>query len=225
MDLAGLFPGDSHGYATDRVADLLYSEGASKADYAIDLHVVTSVRAGRGGPLAFIPESTAKRSEEIATMFGACYKEFFLLKPAARNQWSRSFHRKAVGLTDVLNARGKPSFMAELGAGGVLEEEMVRPGVEGMLNLLKHLEMLEGSPREKEPITIEEVSVCSPNVGGILNIRTSLCGKVKKGDVVAQIFGFPDLKENIEAPIDGYVLRIEATGTAQPGDRVVVIGR
>jgi predicted deacylase len=142
-NLNRVFPGDAHGTASEQIADWVFRNVISQADYYVDLH---------GGDLieALVPftiffrsgnERVDKMSLEMAQVFGI----HFLVCS------------ETPGSTFCAASRaGIPSILAESGGQGIWTPEDVALHTNGLHRLMRHLDMTAGGPPEPMPFTLLE---------------------------------------------------------------------
>jgi uncharacterized protein len=134
-NLNRLFPGNPNGTFGDVLAHHLFQELIAPSDALLDLH---------GGdlheelePFAIYDESDVEeRAAGIAEAFGLPYV-IRLARSGAPVSGSTSGAAAAIGI---------PAVIAEAGGCGLLEESAVQLHLQGIENVLRHLEMLPGEP-------------------------------------------------------------------------------
>lgn len=211
------FPGNSAGPLAEILAHRLFSL-ISASDYAIDIH--TPTRGGRYVPIAILPPpglgEPARRAEALALAFGSGY-----LMKTDKGMYVRD------GILCVEATRaGVPAFTFEIGEGGRLEPDLVDMGARCVLNALRHLRMLPGSPEQPATtVRMREFVGLRSTRGGVLYTEAPLGVFVKKGDLLARIVSvYGDEVERFTAPIDGLFVRSTTLSTVASGERVATIG-
>jgi hypothetical protein len=138
-----VFPGDSRGTASEQIADWVFRNVISRADYYVDLH---------GGDLieALVPftiffrsgnEPVDRLSLEMAKIFGI----HFLVCS------------ETPGSTFCAASRaGIPSILTESGGQGIWTREDVALHTNGLHRLLRHLDVIPGGAPEPVPFTLLE---------------------------------------------------------------------
>jgi predicted deacylase len=190
------FPGSYEGTYTDVLARSIFDEIIEPADVLIDLHGGDLVEALE--PFAIYDASPhEERARGIALAFGLPY--------VVRQEVDES---GLGGMTSTAAAQaGIPAVIAEAGGCGQLEDAATALLVDGVRNVLRHLEMLPGDPAPPR----------SRHVGKFLWLRASQDGwwqpVVAAGDEVAegQLLGvlrtlYGDVVEELHASSDGVVL-------------------
>lgn len=228
INMGGSFPGKKNGSLTDRVAYTLFNEVVLRSNYVIDLH------AGLTGaiiyPFAYVVPAdnkygTLEVREGIVKASGLPY-----VFRISRDRASTFFFRPGPGDYDrtfggQCDQRKIPRVMLEMGEGGKITDQFLPMGVKAIFNILKHLQMLPGNP---EPIVpkqrvFKDYKQVLANRGGVLWMQASLGSQVKKGDLLARIYGPLDIVEEIVAPIDGVLLRVMTDAIVYPGAEVAWI--
>ncbi len=106
------------------------------------------------------------------------------------------------------SARGIPSTMCEAGREGKIEEIFVQIHYSGIINTMKLLGILPGTPslRGKQTKLTSPVLV-SNRRAGIFNALVNIGDKVTKGQPIGEILNFTgDIVETITTPIDGMIV-------------------
>jgi predicted deacylase len=137
-----------------------------------------------------------------------------------------------VTATGYAKSIGVATAVAEIGGGTLAEaaqKRAVRLGIDGVLNVLRFLEMLPGEPREPgQQFSAHErphvrptktgylVTYCEPEA---LFEGDRLGVVVKKGDLLAEVFDpyTLELIERIESPVDGVVYMARGSGPVEAG--------
>jgi len=138
-----VFPGDAGGSASEQVADWVFRNVISQANYYVDLH---------GGDLieALVPftiffrsgnEQVDTTSLEMAKIFGIHY--------LVASESSGSSISAASGA-------GIPSILTESGGQGIWTAEQVADHTNGLQRLMRHLKMVRGSAPEPTAFTLLE---------------------------------------------------------------------
>jgi predicted deacylase len=137
-----VFPGDPTGSYSEQMTHALINEFVVHADAYIDLH-------GGDIPEALVPfvicrseagladskgRDVAARSKEIAMAFGLPYV-LTISKPVQPSKGQSSYAAAA--------EKGIPAILAEAGGVGQMQEEAVALLVNGVLNVMRHLGMIE----------------------------------------------------------------------------------
>jgi predicted deacylase len=212
------YPGDVDGNTAQVMTHLLYSELVSKADFAIDLHTPTV--GGRYVPFAFLPPPTlgaaAAKTRDMARAFGV----------DAILSTTNGIYVNEGCMHVVVARRGIPSFGVEMGEGGRLEADLVERGVRGVLNVLRHVGMLDGDPESTPaPFVMKEFVQVRARRGGLLRTTVRLSEHVRAGQDIATITSpRGELLETVRSPAAGLFVRLTTFPSVCTGERVGQIG-
>jgi predicted deacylase len=208
------FPGSYEGSYTDALARSIFERIIEPSDVLLDLHGGDLVEALE--PFAIYDASPhEERTHDIARAFG--------LPWVVRQEPDE---RGLGGMTTTAAAHaGIPGVIAEAGGCGQLEQSAVSLLVDGVRNVLRHLEMLPGEPTPPR----------SRLVGTFVWLRATQDGwwepTVAAGDQVAegQIVGrlrtlYGDVLEELHAPRDGVVLFLTTSPAVATGGPLLGLG-
>lgn len=191
-DMNRVGDGNAAGGLGERMMDILVREAMSKAQYAIDLH------CGRDSCNLY----TIAMGEDAIPL-------------------AKAFGMRAIQLDKRESAR--PTMIAvECGESRRLSEDFVTIDVKGLLNVMKFLKMIPGEPAypDEQYICLKKTNV-RPQHGGLIEMKVKAGDRVKKGQVLAEIFS-PytfEKREQLLAPADGFVSRQQAYPTVHTGER------
>lgn len=217
-NIQGLYPGRTDGTISDLIAYRLFNDIVLKSDYFLDCH---------GGDIheseiwSFIyyktDDDVEKKSEAIAKVTGLTYL-------------SKSTYHGAMGMEAA--KRGIPGGLYELCSGDRLLPEESSAIFECTLNVMRHLEMIEGKPKEikGQPATVEgqeqEIWTLSESVcftkGGLYHTKVKPGDLITEGEVVGTVTNFwGEVIETIRAPATGRVDLMIHNPVANPGDTAI----
>jgi uncharacterized protein len=210
------FPGSETGNVAQIVAATLFGL-IKQCDYALDVH--TPTRGGRYVPIAILPNRKLELFAEAERLAHGLGSGWIMRGDAGM------YVSDGILCVEATKA-GVPCFTFEIGEGGRLEEEFVAFGAQCVLNVLKHLEMLDGKPIKPEQAHVmRDFLGIRANKGGLLITDGVLGQAVKKGDVIGQIVNvFGDVVEKVIAPQDGLLVRTTTLGSVSRGERVATLG-
>jgi predicted deacylase len=209
-----VFPGDPDGSYSEQMVHALINEFVVHADAYIDLH-------GGDIPEALVPFSICRagneavdvKSKEMAIAFGLPYV-LTVTKPVQQAKGSSSYVAAA--------ERGIPAVLAEAGGVGQLQEGAVQLLMDGVMNVMRHLGMIEksagiavhgdgklaASPTEaEEPQVLTSFEWVYAKTAGMFYPRVAAGDLVHEGNeigIIGSLFG--DTLETIVAPVAGRVL-------------------
>jgi predicted deacylase len=219
-DLNRVFPG-FHTWIAEQLARTITDELLAKTDYVIDFH-----QGGWGhmmGTVAYGTDFTDQRitkvSRELARAFG--YHSVRMM-----NVISGFPGAKACG-SYAGEMLGIPNIVVEIGGCGFapsLEEEWTNASVTGVLNVLRHLQMLPGSPSvPRRYLVYQKMHRVNPRTGGYLVPQIEpdrLMTEVSKGDLLGLVispYSFEVIEELI-SPCNGAVIMNARAYPVRPGD-------
>src|SRR5512146_210477 len=190
------FPGTYDGSYTDALARSIFDHIIEPADVLLDLHGGDMVEALE--PFAIYDASPhEERAHAIALAFGLPY--------VVRQEPDES---GLGGMTSSAGARaGIPAVIAEAGGCGQLEEAATALLVEGVRNVLRHLEMLPGAPSPPRSRVVGKFVWSRASQDGWWQPVVAAGDEVAEGQLVGTLRTlYGDLLEELRAPRDGVVL-------------------
>jgi predicted deacylase len=206
------FPGDADGSSSERLANLVYENGAERADLGLDLHQGSTsrmidevrVRCGRGHRLH-------DECLELARTFGT---EYVLDKKGPKGQLARAAPEDGVPLVDP-----------ELGGAVGWDRGSVETGVRGVFNVLKGYGFLEGEPTTPdEQLRAKEFEVFHADSGGLVERHADLYDEVGKGDALFEVTDvFGETKETVDSSVNGVVWRTRRLPMVATGEYVMSV--
>lgn len=215
-----VFPGDPRGSYSEQMTHACINEFVVHADAYVDLH-------GGDIPEALVPfvicragnDEVAKKSKAIAMAFGLPYV-LTVSKPVQPGKGQSSYAAAA--------DKGIPAILAEAGGVGQMQEEAIELLVDGVVNVMRHLGMIEDANFEFQISKSETNSKSKANKTARSAVATTVFTKfewrytkrtgvwypkVAPGDAVREgeqigtvgdLFG--DTLEEIVSPVNGVVL-------------------
>jgi len=228
-DVGGVRADKPEGTTTERLANAIWEQAFSKADYIINIHcnVNENALAYQSGDLRF-----AKTKEKLEKMIAA----FGVTSIDDEEEPLPDKGRPTLG--NLAMMKGKPVLLVELVDGKRISKLSVEIGVRGVLNIMKVLGMIEGEVEKQRGIKVvpgrnKFYGIVYSNRGGLLHPQKEPGEKIRKGEVIARIYNLHgDVVEEVKMPVDGYVWAYpfgEALGTAtgiqavHTGDFVVYV--
>ncbi len=209
-DLNRSFPGSARGSLTSRLAHTLFTEVVRRSDYGIDLHTA-------GGERSNFPQVRADldhpETARLAHAFGAA------MVVHGRGP-DRCLRRAAL-------TAGVPTIVYEAGSPRRLEHPFIEIGKRGVLNVLRHLDMLPGEP-ERPPLTLEvrDSHWIRARAGGILDLKAELGQPLRRGaEISINTNPFGRERSVQRAPHAGVVLGLTRLPLVHPGDAICHLAR
>ncbi|SEA23202.1 succinylglutamate desuccinylase/aspartoacylase family protein [Microbulbifer marinus] len=171
-DLNRSFPGSAKGSLAARMAHVFLDEIVSKCDYGIDLHTGAIHRSN-------LPQIRANLDDEETRAMADAFGVPVLLNATLRDGSLRQ------AATDL----GVRILLYEAGEALRFDELCIRAGVKGIVNVLRHLQMLPKSRRQRtiEPFVARRSGWLRASDSGIVNHKKGLGDHVLKGEVLATI--------------------------------------
>lgn len=215
LNLARVFPGDPSGTITQRIAYWIAHRLIKPADFVIDLH--------SGGVTAEIPsligfthsdDELGKRSRAGALAFGASviWEHPPPMPPGRTLSSAADF--------------GVPAIYTEAGGGGYAHPSDVSCFTTGVINVMKHLDMLDGQPQLR-PVTHHLSgdgnmdSVISTPVAGYFRSDVALLDEVSSGQCLGTVRDpFGTVVAEVRAESDGVVIMLRRIHRVHVGDNL-----
>ena len=212
LNLARVFPGRADGSITQRIAYWLKEKIISRADFLIDLHsggvaddIPTMIGYSHGN------DHASRMSQAAAEVFGA---------PVMWGHPDLALGRSVSAATEC----GVPWLYTETRGGGRATSADVTCYITGVLNVMQHLDMIEGDPDVAGPIWRLlgdgdlDATISAP-VGGFFRPSVSLLEKVESGQRLGAIHDlFGDEIAEIAADRDGIIIMLRRTPAVDTGD-------
>jgi hypothetical protein len=220
-NLNRVFPGRADGTQTERLAWAITTEVIRRADAHIELHSGDGAEwleqfvGVYGGPLA----TDYGRARAMALAFNFRNIVRYSMDTQQQIDSARSLNRQAV-------ADRKPTILVEIGENGRRDAAFVTPIVDGVLNAMRSLGMLDGvvtAPREPAR-WFESTTSATATKGGVLTPASTSPRPVRKGERLAIIHDYRGrLVEEVVSPVDGYALYGLTGPPVKVGEAVVTI--
>lgn len=212
-----VWPGNTDGTLHERLAAALW-DLATEADAIIDLHTASAET------LPHVVYTTGdKSSQRLANAFGTT---LHLAEPAgedAKSEWhNRSFGGK---FRVTAYEAGIPCITPELGDSRRIQESAAETGVEGVLNVLRAVDALDGDPPGSD------VTVCRNHLGRIRAAESglfrplpdwSIGDRIAEADHLGTLYDPTtyDRLQEATADHDGILYALTREGSVTAGDRL-----
>jgi predicted deacylase len=220
-NLNRVFPGDPKGTLSQRIAHVLTEEVVKKCDALVDMHCGDGNEALMQYTYWMISpdEKLNALSKEMALAFGLRH----IIIDDTRGPDPKD--SKYLGNTAV--TRGIPAITTEAGMLGRVDENSIAKNVDGSLNVMKLLGMIEGEPKgAADPVWIDKYEVVSSNFDGLFYPMVDLSVMVEADQTVGVVMDyFGTVKEYLKAPFTGIILYIINTPPANKGEPLFEVGR
>ena len=206
-----LWPGNPDGTLMERLVDSLW-ERAADADAVVDLHT--------GGPYMCSHTRFTEgddRARELATVFGLdpiVADGSPVAEPGPDSQGK---------LRAVAAAKGTPAITPELAHSREIVESTVERGVEGVLNVLVTLGLLDGSVPDQSPrVASEKTSLLAEESGLFRSIDVAVGDRLEAGQTVGEIYdpSSYERRQTVQTERDGLLLSLNRGSTVLEGESV-----
>ncbi len=211
-DLNRSFPGTERGSLASQLANMFFTEVIERCTFGIDIHSAALHRYNL--PQIRIASGNSNL-KELALEFGAPVVIEAPLRPGS--------------LRAVAKEAGVEMLLMEAGEALRFDEFSVLTGVNGILRVLKKLDMIETKRLGKKAAPSAQTTKTSwlrSTKGGTCRLTAPSGTKVHEGDIVAivsDIFG--DEEEEVHAPFDGIVIGHSNLPVANQGDALLHIAQ
>ena len=193
-DLNRSFPGSGRGSLAARLADLFMTEIVARCTHGIDLHTGAIHREN-------LPQVRGNLDDEETLRLARLFGVPVLINAVLRDG----------SLREATAARGIPMLLYEAGEALRFDELSIRAGVQGILNVMRGLDMLppaRGRKRaSRDPFVARSSSWVRAPASGIFSGAVSLGAHVKKDEHLGTITEpVGDAESVIRAPLGGIVI-------------------
>lgn len=211
-DVNRSFPGSRKGSLAKRMAYHYQEQVMSQMDMAVDLHTGGAQRSNYP-QVRYTPGDD--RSKALAEAFSApLYFGSRLIRG--------SFRKAALDMD-------KPSIVYEAGESKRFDEQAIREGVQGILQLMRHLDMIRAVPAlyaERYPsVHVEERRWLRAPMSGMFIPEVINGSHVGKGTILGMVTDtYAKRQKEIRAPFDGHILALNHQAVVNQGDALFHIG-
>jgi hypothetical protein len=204
-DLNRSFPGSARGSLAGRIAHLFLNEIVAKCDFGIDLHTGAIHRSN-------LPQIRANLDDDVTRALAYSFGVPVLLNADIRDG----------SLRESAARNGVPMLLYEAGEALRFDELSIRAGVRGIVNVMRHLGMLNKTRSKKtpvEPFVARNSTWVRASDSGIVSHKRILGDYVKKDDVLAVISNpFGETLDTVTSPVDGIIIGKQNIPLAQEGE-------
>ena len=213
INLNRVFPGNTEGGLTERLAAWVFEHIIRQADSYIDMHGGDLIEAL--APFTIYSETGKAEVDEKSKALATAYGIRDIVKS------------KSTGSTIAgASAAGIPAILTEVGGQGIWTADMVNSHVQGVERVLRYLNMKADVKYEEVPTRIlNRFLWLSSEATGYYYPQVQIGDKVKKGQHVADITSFEgSVLQEVTAPEDGEVLFLVSSLSINQGDPLLSIG-
>ncbi len=192
-DLNRSFPGSTKGSLASRVAKTFFDEVVTKCDLGIDLHTGAIHKSN-------LPQIRTNIENEHTFELGKIFGAPVVLHSELRDGSLRA----------VAQERGVPILLYEAGEALRFDEKSIRIGVNGIINVLRKMEMLPPAKKisKKLPIITKTSNWIRAGESGMLRTIRALGDTVKEEETIAYIDEpLGDKTFEVKSPYGGRGLR------------------
>lgn len=212
-DLNRNFPGSKKGSLAARLAHLFMHEIVKQCDYGIDLHTAAIHRDN-------LPQIRANLDDPETLHLAKAFDVPVLINANLRDG----------SLREAAAAEGIPMLLYEGGEALRFNEQVIRAGRRGIINVMRKLGMLPPPKKAKkhsiEPIIARSSSWIRAPGSGVLRHIVSMGSRINRNDKVALIEDpIGEQKVVINAPYDGIVIGRSNLPLVNEGDALLHIAR
>ena len=223
QDANRLFPGNTGGLLTERIAAVLFASFVKCADFTLDLHsplegteMVTFVHVGSDAD----DDGWLTARMQHASAFGAPYLYF------RRRGTSIGSSDMSRSLASQAELARKAVIMVELGTSRQICRAASDDGLRGVRRILASMGMLSEKADLPVPASrrFSSIRPVHANRGGGLRMNVALGTETDKGEVLGTVvdaFGAP--VETLRSPGPGFVMRLMTLGSIATGAEVAWI--
>ncbi len=216
LNLARVFPGTPDGMITQRIAYWITEKFIKQADFLIDLHS-GGIAANIPTLIGYIHDSSelGRHSRAAAIAFGTSIR------------WGHPLPIPSGRTLSAAIDLNVPCLYTEAPGGGYARAETVTQFMDGVVNVMKHLTMMDGETR-LQPVTHDLLgagdldSVISAPVAGYFLPVVDLLQEVAPGDllgIIQDLFG--QVMAEIKADQAGVVIMLRRIHRVHIGDGLV----
>jgi predicted deacylase len=210
VDLNRIMPGAPSGATSSIYAHEFVTKIVAKFDYLLDLHTASH---GRVNSLYIRADLENEKTRTLA----------YLQNPQIIVQ---KYDEQGT-LRSWAHDHSIPAITIEIGNPNAFQHTLIDETLEGVINTMTHLEMLEGDVAD----LIEDTVVCDRSYwiyskkGGIIDVMPNLADMVKEGQVIAKVYDvFGHVREVIKADRAGVVIGKNVRPNCDAGTRVLHLG-
>ncbi|WP_439523795.1 succinylglutamate desuccinylase/aspartoacylase family protein [Marivita sp.] len=220
MNLNRAFPGDANGTPTAMIAHFLETEILPLCDAAIDLH--SGGKASFFHPCALPTHTTdralAAKNMDLAELFGL---------PLI---WRLGSHNDNRSVNSAAERAGVPMIATELGGGGGVDPQITDQAESGILNIMRHLGVIEGGtahPPEQRIVEIRDAAASLYATSeGVFDRALSAGQDVSAGDVAGWLHHVTEPERpsvRLHVPQDGMILAHTNRGLVSRGEMLLLV--
>ena len=201
LDVGRVNANNPDGNTTERLANALWKEAWSKSDLIVNIHCNTRPDSLIYQWINIGNPSTREKIVQMAQAFGV-----------TTIVTDEPIDEKAPPTLGNLAAiKGIPVILEELIDGRWISEPSTTAGVNGILNIMKSFNMIDGELKTQRDFPIVHgvnkfYGIIRANRGGLIRLHKTPGELIRKGDIIAEIYDlYGDVIEEVRMPVEGYV--------------------
>ena len=217
LNLNKVAPGRADGSFSEILAQVLLDEVIGQAAYHIDLH------AGDLGEMLLPFAGYALTGTRELDEHGEALARLYSPKLISLATPDGKIPPFADGLCYAATRRGVVSIFAESGGNGTLEEVDVRVHLDGVANVMRYLQMIDGEPAAVGPrVSARDRKVVRATRAGLLRLRVKIGDELVAGQEVADVCNvFGEVVETVRSNGAGIAGLVWAHKVVNTGDPIV----
>lgn len=210
VDLNRIMPGKPVGTTSQLYAHTFTHKIVNRFDYLLDLHTASH---GRVNSLYIRADIDSEEPRTLA----------FLQNPQII---VKKFDEQGT-LRGWASDKGIPAITIEIGNSNAFQHTLIDETLEGILNTMRHLGMIEGEVKDM----VTDATVCDNSYwiystkGGLVDVYPKLADHIKKDQIIAKVYDvFGQVKEEIRSDRNGIVIGKNIRPNCDAGTRIVHLG-
>ncbi len=212
-DVNRSFPGSKKGSLASRIAYHYTKQLLPLIDYCIDLHT-------GGGQRHNYPQVRYTPEDEDSMLLAKIFNAPFMF-PASLIKGS--FRKEMYGM-------GKPTVVFEAGESMRFDEYSILEGMQGILNVMKHLKMIDSIStmytEKSESVSLNETKWLRAPTAGMFVPQITNGMQVEKGKILGVVINTYEKKgKTLKMPMDGYIICVNHQAVVNQGDALFNIGK
>lgn len=211
-DVNRSFPGTKNGSMASRIAYHHIAEIIQQIDYGIDLHT-------GGGQRHNFPQVRYTLGDEQSLKLAEVFNAPILF---ASKLIKGSFRNAAY----LMN---KPTVVFEAGESMRFDQYAILVGIQGVLNVLKHFEMIDAIEAKysahKKTVHLKTRKWLRAPTAGMFIPEISNGSEIKKGQIIGFVADtYAKRNKKIKAPFDGYIICVNYQAVVNQGEALFHVG-
>jgi predicted deacylase len=205
------YPGNANGTASERIGAATF-DAATRADLVLDLHQGSTSRMINETRVRCGPRHRLHRDcLELAKVFGCGH---ILDQKGPDGQLARAAPDEGI-----------PTIDPELGGSVGWDEESIRLGLQGVMNVLTYYDFLDGTHDPDPQTRATGFEQYGAPVGGLVSFHADLGDRIERGDSLFEVTDtFGTVKSEVTADTDGVFWRTRRLPQIATGEYVCSVG-